>query len=602
MINFEKQGVEQFFQTLTVSNFTVSPDEKQLVFSTNLNGYSNLWAMNLPNQFPYPLTFNNQNAAFLSYAKTGEFIIAGFDQDGDENTQIYAVSPKGGKFYPLRTHEGERHFFSFLSEDGKRLYYPSTFGNPTYFNNYVYNLETGEEKLLLKGEEAPTFIEAVSPNEDSFVSIKQFGNTHSLAYAHVGEEKLLLTPETTEQHTVGEIVYTSETDLYFLTDYDRDLTYLAKFNLSTKEFSVVLQLDQEAFSSLTYSKKNNSLYLVGSYGVEDRLYEYSIEKGQLNSINAPTSVIDKLVVMKSGNLYAQGRNATTPGNLFVSKDNGTIWEELTHYRVPGVNDDDLVEPEVLTYPSFDGMEIEALFFKAKAENSNGHVILWPHGGPQALERKTFRSMFQSLIYSGYSIFAPNFRGSTNYGLKFSKLVEGDWGHGPRLDNIQGLEWLIENGYADREKILLLGGSYGGYMALLLHGRHADYFKAVVDIFGPSDLFSFIESVPEFWKPYMEQWVGDPIKDKERLTKDSPITYLDGMTKPMLVIQGANDPRVVQKESDQIVAALKEKGREVEYIVLEDEGHGFSKKQNEILVYGKIIEFFNENIKEGRPVV
>ena len=127
-------------------------------------------------------------------------------------------------------------------------------------------------------------------------------------------------------------------------------------------------------------------------------------------------------------------------------------------------------------------------------------------------------------------------------------------------------------------MLLLGGSYGGYMALLLHGRHADYFKAVVDIFGPSNLFSFIESVPDFWAPYMKQWIGDPEKDRERLTADSPITYLDGMTKPMLVIQGANDPRVVQKESDQIVAALKEKGREVEYIVLEDEGHGFTKRQ------------------------
>ncbi|MFC7686544.1 prolyl oligopeptidase family serine peptidase [Ureibacillus sp. GCM10028918] len=602
MINFAKPGVEQFFQTLTVSNFTVSSDEKQVVFSTNLNGHFNLWAMDLPNQFPYPLTFNNQSAAFLSYAKTGEFIIAGFDQDGDENAQIYAVSPQGGTFYPLRTHEGERHFFSHLSEDGKRLYYATTFGNTTYFNNYVYNIETGEEKLLLKGEEAPTFIETVSPNEESFVAIKQYGNTNSVAYVHIGEEKFLLTPETTEQHTVTGIAYTSDSEIFFLTDYNADLTYLAKFNLSTKEISIELQLDKEDFTNLTYSKKDNSLYLVGSYGVEDRLYEYKLENGELVALNTPTSVIDKLVVASSGSLYVLGRNATTPGNLFISKDKGTTWEELTHYRVPGVSDEELVEPEVLTYPSFDGMEIEALFFRAKEENSNGHVVLWPHGGPQALERKTFRSMFQSLIYSGYSIFAPNFRGSTNYGLKFSKLVEGDWGHGPRLDNIQGLEWLIEKGYADREKIMLLGGSYGGYMALLLHGRHAEYFKAVVDIFGPSDLFSFIASVPEFWKPYMEQWVGDPVKDKERLTKDSPITYLDGMTKPMLVIQGANDPRVVQKESDQIVAALKEKGREVEYIVLEDEGHGFSKKQNEILVYGKIIEFFNQHIAEVKPVV
>ena len=161
--------------------------------------------------------------------------------------------------------------------------------------------------------------------------------------------------------------------------------------------------------------------------------------------------------------------------------------------------------------------------------------------------------------------------------------------------MEGLEWLIKEGYADRDKIILLGGSYGGYMSLLLHGRHAEYFKAVVDIFGPSNLFSFVESVPEFWKPFMVQWVGDPVKDKDKFIEDSPITYLDGMTKPMLVIQGANDPRVVQKESDQIVAALKDKGREVEYIVLEDEGHGFSKKQNEIFVYSKMLDFLDRFI-------
>lgn len=594
-MHFEKPDVEQFFQTLTVENFTVSPDEKQLVFSTNLNGQFNLWAMDLPNQFPYPFSFPNQSTSYLSYAKTGDYIVTGFDHDGDENIQLYALPPQGGKWVPLRTKEGERHFFAHLSEDGKRLYYFGTAGNPTYFNNFVYDIETGEEKLLLEGSEAPTGIAAVSPSEASFIAVKEFGNTYSLAYAYIGGEAVLMTPETEEQYTVSDVVYTSETEVYFLTDHKADLSYLAKFDLQTKEFTPVLQLDKENFEAVHFSKKNKALYLVGTYGVEDRLYEYTLETGELKKLEAPSSIVEKIIVMPSGHLYLKGRSATRPTNLFVSKDNATTWEELTRFRVPGVREEDLVEPEVITYPSFDGLEIEALFFRAKPENANDHVILWPHGGPQSLERKWFRSMFQVLLNRGYSIFAPNFRGSSNYGLQFTKMVEGDWGHGPRLDNLEGVEWLIQNGYADRDKMLLLGGSYGGYMALLLHGRHADYFKAVVDIFGPSNLFSFIESVPEFWKPFMDQWVGNPEKDKERLTKDSPITYLDGMTKPMLVIQGANDPRVVQKESDQIVAALKEKGRPVEYMVLPDEGHGFSKKANEILVYQKMLDFFDQYI-------
>ncbi len=203
-------------------------------------------------------------------------------------------------------------------------------------------------------------------------------------------------------------------------------------------------------------------------------------------------------------------------------------------------------------------------------------------------------MFQCFLNRGYTIFAPNFRGSTGYGSSFVKLVEQDWGEGPRLDCVAGIEWLFDQNVTDRDKLFLVGGSYGGYMTLLLHGRHSEYFRACVDLFGPSDLFSFINSVPDHWKPIMKRWLGDPERDKERFIKDSPVTYLDGMTKPMLVIQGAKDPRVVKEESDTIVAKLQEEGRDVEYLVLEDEGHGFSKKENEIKVYSRMLDFLEKH--------
>ena len=300
-------------------------------------------------------------------------------------------------------------------------------------------------------------------------------------------------------------------------------------------------------------------------------------------------------VAKSGNLYILGRSATIPHNIFKSTD-GQEWVQLTENRVLGVSQEDMVEPEVVSYTSFDGLEIEALLFNANEETANGYTIFWPHGGPQSSERKMFRSMFQCFLNRGYNIFAPNFRGSTGYGSEFTKMVEQDWGEGPRLDCLAGIEWLFDNGITDRDRLFLVGGSYGGYMALLLHGRHSDYFKAVVDIFGVSDLFTFVNSVPPHWKPIMERWVGDPERDKERFIKDSPVTYLDGMVKPMLVIQGAKDPRVVKEESDQIVAKLQELGRDVEYLVLEDEGHGFSKKENEIKVYSQMLEFLEKHQK------
>lgn len=595
MLSFKKPDVEQFFRTYAIQDFAISHDEKQLIFSTNLSGKFNLWAMDLPNVFPYPLTFIDQSSHGITFDKQGRYVVVGFDQDGDENAQLYAIPPKGGELKPLRVQEGQRHMNPFLSKDGNRLYYTSTKDDPTFLKGYCYNLETEEETVVVEGSSAATFLLMSSPEEKSYLYVKHFANTYALGYVKQNGEDILLTPETEAQHTVSGAVYISEDELYLITNYNEDMSYLAKFDLRTKEFTKVLAKEGEDFTDVMYDKGRNALYLATSKGVEDYLYHYDLENGVLTSVEIPASIVEKLVITEDGNLYLLARSATRPFNIYKKELSGKTWDSLTNYGVPGVDDEELVEPDVLTYPSYDGLEIEALYFKAKEENSNGHVILWPHGGPQSAERKQFRSLFQFLVNRGYSIFAPNFRGSSGYGLKFMKMVEGDWGYGPRLDNVAGLEYVINNGYADRDKILLMGGSYGGYMALLLHGRHAEYFKAVVDIFGPSDLFTFIESVPEHWKPIMNQWVGDPVKDREKLMEYSPITYLDGMVKPMLVIQGAKDPRVVKAESDKIVAALQNNGADVEYMVIEDEGHGFTKKENEMKVYRAVLDFFDRFI-------
>ncbi|WP_041054464.1 S9 family peptidase [Jeotgalibacillus campisalis] len=593
MISFPKPDVENFFQTFGIQSFAVNPDESQLVFSTNLNGKYNLWAMDLPNTFPYPLSFHNQSCFEIKYDKKGHYLLAVIDQDGDENGQVYALHPAGGDLMPIRTHEGAQHMMLNLSDDGKRVYYTSNKDDKTFLKAYCYDLETEKEEIILHGADSATYFGSNSPNEKNFTYSKHFANTYTLAWARYEGEDVLLTPETNKQHTVSGVVFVSDTELYMITNYEADFSYLAKFNLLTKQFTKVVEIQEQDFTDIHYDKSSQSLYIVSEQGVRDHLFQVLLEDESIKEVDFPASVIEGFSISDAGNLYMNARTATRPSNLYQRKDGR--WQSLTQYGVPGVKEEELIEPDVLTYPSYDGLQIEAQFFRAKEEVSNGHVILWPHGGPQAAERATFRSLFQFLVHRGYSIFAPNFRGSTGYGLAFTKMVEGDWGHGPRLDNIQGLEYLIEQGIAHRDRILLMGGSYGGYMALLLHGRHPEYFKAVVDIFGPCNLFSFVESVPEHWKPLMKQWVGDPIEDKEKLTEDSPIQYLEEMTKPMLVIQGAKDPRVVKAESDQIVQALKDKGREVEYLVLDDEGHGFSKKENEIKVYRRVLTFFDQFI-------
>jgi dipeptidyl aminopeptidase/acylaminoacyl peptidase len=596
MIKFPKRDAEQFFQTYDISNFAVSKDEKRLVFGTNMNGKPNIWAMDIPSVYPYPLTYCNQSSNFVEFDPNGDYLLTGFDHEGDENYQIYALPPEGGKPFPLipALSNEEKQYFAHVSEDGERVYYTTSRDNERYMNIRCYNICTETDELLESGTDTCIELVAVSPDEKTLMIQQIFSNTYSLCYALRDDEMIYLAPTSENEYKTRLCRFVDNDNVLFVTDFGADFSYVASSNLQTKEFNIVQKFDREEVSNIHFHKETNSCYIVTSKGVEDHLYRLSLQDNSITQVVLPVNVINQLHVAESGNVYVSGDSAVAPTNIYVLENDAEEWKRLTHNRVVGLAKENLSDPEVVTYTSYDGLEIEALLFKPKEEVANGYTIFWPHGGPQWAERKVFMSLFQYFLGLGYTVFAPNFRGSTFYGTTFTKMVEGDWGEGPYLDCVAGIEWLFKQGISERDTLFIVGGSYGGYMTLLLSGRHAEYFRASVDIFGVSNLFTFIESVPEEWKPIMERWLGDPERDKERLTKDSPVTYLDGMVKPMLIIQGANDPRVVKAESDQVYEALKSKGRDVEYMVLEDEGHGFSKKENEVLVYRRIAEFLEKH--------
>ncbi|NMO95999.1 S9 family peptidase [Paenibacillus lemnae] len=596
MLQFPKPDVEQYFQTYVIRTFGLSSDEKRLMFSSSLNGKYNIWAMNLEEAggFPYPLTYNGQMCSFIKADPEGRHILAAFDHDGNENFQLHALRWNGGTPMPLLEDADpeDKQYFAHLTEDGKRLYYNTSRDNPSFLNSRIYHLDSKQDELILEGTDTATELAAVSPDETSFIYTKMYANTYYISYCRINGQDHSLTPSPDVVHTAGDPLYTDNDTVLFVTDYESDYSYIAEYNLNTHQFSPLMQLENEGVKSIKYHKESRTLYIVTEKGVEDGLYAYHLEAGTLAQIPLPSDIVEQLVVGKSGQLYLLARGAVKPHNIYRYRDGA--WNMLTRNVMTGLAEEDLVYPETITYSSFDGMEIEALLYRAKDELANGNTVFWPHGGPQAAEQKQFRAMFQYILARGYHIFCPNFRGSTGYGSAFVKMVEQDWGEGPRKDCLAGMEWLFGQGISSRERLFVMGGSYGGYMTLLLAGRNPEYFRAAIDIVGVSNLFTFYNSVPEHWKPIMQRWIGDPEQDRERFIKDSPITYLDQMVNPMLIIQGANDPRVVKEESDQIVEALREKGREVEYLVFEDEGHGITKKENEKLAYARISEFLDRH--------
>ncbi|MDF9761565.1 dipeptidyl aminopeptidase/acylaminoacyl peptidase [Peribacillus simplex] len=330
--------------------------------------------MDLPNCFPYPLTSIDQSCQELVFDKQSRFIIAGFDQDGNENTQFYGIPLKGGTMKEIVHHENTRNFMPILSNDSKKLFYTTSRGNPSYLNSYCLDLESGQETLVLEGKDAATYLFGFSPDEETLLYYKDFANTNTLLYAKRGKENLLLTPPTEKQHTVNDGVFVSDSMIYLLTDYDSDFTYLASYNLETNRFSKVKELYNESFSAMKYSKENQLLYITSQKGAEDQLYEFNLQNENWRNINVPCSVIGKLEVAASGTLYLFGMSATKPHNIY--KKSGEEWVSLTKYTVPGVDSNELFEPDIITYPSYDGLEIESLFFRASKENEIGEIIFW----------------------------------------------------------------------------------------------------------------------------------------------------------------------------------------------------------------------------------
>ncbi|MBE4906520.1 S9 family peptidase [Bacillus luteolus] len=586
--------VEPFLKTLSISAFTINNTETELYLSMNKTGTYNLWKMNLSDQNKLSqLTFHNQKTSEIAVVPTKDSnydtIYFTSDRDGNELSHIYTITTNGEKWKDIRTNQESMYFLTKISEDGKRLYYSSSKDNPLYLSIFSYDLISNEEVVLHKGSEAETRLLDVSPNEKMIAYFVRKNHSNMKLYIRNEESEIEVISNPVEPYRISNLIFISNEIAYFTTNYMEEYTYLAKFDLSSGQFEKVIEIDKEDIEYLHFNPSTHSVYFQTKSGPVDKLYTYHLENKIVKNINLPTDTIQQFFITENGNIYICGSSPTIPSSIY-KKTPLNDWECILENSVPNIPTKTLVNPERMTYKSFDGVEIEAMYYKADESISNNHTIIYTHGGPQYNEQNSYFGLFQYLLQQGFSIFAPNFRGTPNYGTSFLKMIERDWGGGPRLDILSGIDQLIEDGKATEEKIITLGFSYGGYMSLLLFGRHQDRFKACVDGFGPSSLFTLIQTCPPHWAERMDTWIGNPTRDNEKLIEHSPISYVDNIRKPLLILQGANDPRVKQSESDQMVLALQNKGIDVEYEVFYDEGHGFSKLENEIYAYKRISEF------------
>lgn len=614
---------------------------ERLYFLSNLSGRLSLYAMQHGGSVPQPLlpphiALQNPHLmngySFYVFPQIGKILVM-IDRDGDENYQPMLIPLEGG--YPEAAF-GEA-FASYrvhlLDCDLERnlVYLAAESRQQPLIETYRADLKSGQ---LTKLAESAWGRWHTGHSEDHarIVLAEAYTMGDVALFLWEGGEQNLLFGKPLEQRAEGEAVPLSGIRAANLTSSGKGVlmmsalfadTYsLGYLDLSRPqdvqpvevrgaahtgagEMAALRHLRQERYL-LGYNIDGCSWLYEGVFEEDRRLLVIEhvlVGQGELSQ-----GVLEHVDYEEAADRFALSfSTATSPTQIYTIEGRDRKKVVLhTAEKILGVAAQYLSPGEDASFISFDGTRVSArLYLPAPALGFTGPrpVVYYVHGGPQSQERPDFAwfsmPLIQFMTLRGFAVFVPNVRGSTGYGLAYTKQVDRDWGGQDRLDHVHAMtEVLPQDKRLDVERAAPVGRSYGGYMTLMLAGRHPDLWKAACDMFGPYDLITFLERIPETWKPYFAIALGDSSKpeDREFLEERSPRSYLDNMTCPMLVIQGRNDPRVVAAESEDLVNDLRGKGKDIELLVFEDEGHDVLKYENRVRCYNGITDFFAKYLK------
>lgn len=594
--------ISQYFAIRAIMGTSVSPDGKTIAYITNTTGIPNIWTIPLGGGWTSQITLEDNAISSLFYSPKKNEIVFSTDNMGDENHQLFLVSDKGGEVRSLtHSHKGAQTMFCSFNKKGNKILFSSNKRDRRFFDTYITDLNTGIEQCAAEFND-PFPISAIDWSRDErFILYQKFYNNSNhdiLLYDTKTGETVNITEHSGRMKNGGGIFNKKADTIYFLSDYEREFIALAYYKVKTGEIGWE-QIEKWDISNYSFSNdEKNLLYSINESGTS-RLKLKNLKTGRIKTLKIPKGNCssfhftkdDKKIVL----IFDSPQN---PNDIYVYDIKKEKLDQVTFSMIGGIPKNDFTVPQSIKYNSFDGLEINGFLYIPKGMKQDGTnpAIVWPHGGPEWQEKNLFNKYFQILTNRGYIVIAPNFRGSTGYGKTFQSRIYKDWGGNEFKDVLGAYDYLLQTGYVDKNRIAVVGGSFGGFMTLTCVTKAPELWKCAIDIFGPSNLVTFCNSIPEHWKLGVVELVGDVEKDIEFLMERSPINYIDKITAPMLIIQGKNDPRVVQAESDQMVEKLRSSSKEVEYRVLEDEGHGFSKVSNQIIVWNMICGFLEKHLK------
>lgn len=600
----------EFFQTTSYgmsdpAGFGFSADGRTILVSSDRTGVFNAWALPVDGGAPVPLTASEGVAHFAAsfFPADGRVLVtADSGGGGSELTHVY-VREADGTLRDLTPGENVKADLLGWSHDRRTIWLTSNARDPQVFDLIAVDTETYESRLAF--ENPGMFISAISPDGRWLAMDKPNTSADSDIYLvdlQAGGEPRLITPHE------GNVAYGT----YAFTPDSRALVYATnehgEFNqawthdLATGERAPLIQADWDV---MYVSFSPSGRYRVSALNAD--------ASTALTLLDTTTGQPVRLTGVPAGDVGQVRFSAdetrvaftvasdTSPADVFVADLADGRARRLTSALNPAIDEADLVEATIVRYPASDGTIIPGVLYRPHGASAASPVpaVVLVHGGPGGQSRRGYSAMVQHLVNHGYAVLAANNRGSSGYGKTFFHMDDRAHGEADLQDIVDGGQWLRDQDWVADDQVAVMGGSYGGYITAAALAFHPEAFEAGVNIFGVTNWVRTLESIPAWWgaqRDALYDEMGDPATDAERHRRISPLFHAGNIRRPMLVVQGANDPRVLQVESDELVAAVRENGVPVEYVLFPDEGHGFLRRENRITAQEAYLSFLNQYVR------
>ena len=597
--------IEQFLSTTSIRGPSISSDGSTVLFSSDASGIFNAYTVPFEGGQISPLTRSSTDSTFaVSFFPRDARVLYTHDQGGNENNHLYVLGTKGET--DLTPGTKLKASFSGWSRDDASFRVLTNERDPRFFDAYRYDTAKLERSLIYK-DTAGYQLAGISGDGRWIALGKPVTTADSDIYVWDTRDAQMthVTPhKAPAQYRPAEFDPDSKW-LYYLTSAGGEFTRVKRYELATGAHEDVESADWDI---LFTRFSHNGRYRVSAINEDGRTVVRIHDSKTKSLVTMPklpegdvTSVSfsrdeQRMIVALSGD--------RSPENLYSARVDSAAATRLTDSLNKEIDPNDLVDSQVVRFRSSDGLTIPSIFYKPHQASPQNKVpaLVWVHGGPGGQTRKGYSALIQYLVNHGYAVLGINNRGSSGYGQKFFTADDRKHGREPLRDCVEAKAFLAGMPDIDPGRIGIIGGSYGGYMVLAALAFEPNEFAVGVDIFGVSNWLRTLESIPPYWEAQRQalyQEIGDPVKDRDMLKAISPVFHAEEICRPLLVLQGQNDPRVIKPESDDIVAAVKKRGVPVEYIVFPDEGHGFTKKKNQIEGYSAILKFLDKHMKGSK---